>query len=322
MARGVLVSGCAGMREHRPVRLDHLNCKLNRTNCKLIDTLGSPDLLAPEQIFVLGVLGKNRIAWVPCNRLSVLLYVFSTCPSSASCPRLLKCLTHLVRLVRLSACHAGSRAAVLPPETSCRFGLMLFRFLMQVAVAVSFHPARAAVQQRFSESPARNATDCILRRIARRSKKHNCRRVRAVTGSSSRPVQAAARRTSLGYLGQDQTWIGKQLQVKLGEWLPLFQGKGVIDFHARKGVLARVARKRKEHDGNLDADSKHIRSQLGEPIRRRTDGPGDAGVCEQNNPFAQALALQSSGRNCSPASDSMLRKRMFQGSEFSGGISF
>ena len=46
------------------------------------------------------------------------------------------------------------------------------------------------------------------------------------------------------------------------------------------------------------------------------------GVCEKNIPFAQALALQSSSINCSPAPDLVLRKLIFQNIVFSGGVFF
>ena len=46
------------------------------------------------------------------------------------------------------------------------------------------------------------------------------------------------------------------------------------------------------------------------------------GVCETNIPFARALALQSSSRNCSPAPDLVLWKLIFQCLLFSGGIIF
>ena len=47
-----------------------------------------------------------------------------------------------------------------------------------------------------------------------------------------------------------------------------------------------------------------------------------AGVCEKNIPFTQALAMQPSSSNPSPAPDLVLCKLIFPRAFFSGGLFF
>ena len=58
--------------------------------------------------------------------------------------------------------------------------------------------------------------------------------------------------------------------------------------------------------------------------RRHSCGPEtqnrDTRVCETNNAFRRALALQSFSRNCCPAPDLVLRKPIFPWVFFSGGV--
>ena len=49
---------------------------------------------------------------------------------------------------------------------------------------------------------------------------------------------------------------------------------------------------------------------------------GFAGVCLRNTPLIRALAILSGGRNCSPASDLVLRKLVFPMALFSKGVFF